>query len=83
MGTGWGKSRGQRPGHANNEKPGGDHAGQQGNELSEIRRRRGKVQCHGNHGASVSTGSGRGGCRSIRRLRRAGVGGPGPPVLQL
>lgn len=36
-------------------------------------------------GASVSVGSGRGGCRSIRCRHRvgAGVGGPGPPVLQL
>ena len=50
VGTRWGKSQGQRLCHAHGEKPGGGDASQRGNELSEIRRRREKVQCHGNRG---------------------------------
>lgn len=54
VGTRWGKSQGQRLGHAHGEKPGGGDTSPGGSELSEIRRRRGQVQCHGNRGKQAS-----------------------------
>ena len=59
-------SPGQRLGQAHGERLSGGGGGrcQRGNELSENRRRRGTVQCHGNQG-SEQVHPGRGGCRSI------------------
>ena len=71
QGSQWARGRQREPRAAPRAGPRGE-AGrgrwQRGNELSETRRRRGKVQCHGNQG-SEQVHPGRGGCRSIRAGR--------------